>query len=130
MSGKTSIPGLIVLVTTIIGSLLLQSCVKDPVLATLTTGQATDITINSAVISGNITDNGRAEITARGFCWGLNPQPTLDDEFVPSGTGSGVHAESDGPGNREYGNRVAGLNRTTYLQYVGRLYRFVRLDQW
>src|SRR5690606_1467362 len=90
MSGKTSIPGLIVLVTTIIGSLLLQSCVKDPVLATLTTGQATDITINSAVISGNITDNGRAEITARGFCWGLNPQPTLDDEFVPSGTGSGT----------------------------------------
>jgi uncharacterized protein (TIGR02145 family) len=89
MSGKTSIPGLIVLVTTIIGSLLLQSCVKDPVLATLTTGQATDITINSAVISGNITDNGRAEITARGFCWGINPQPTLDDEFVPSGTGSG-----------------------------------------
>ena len=90
MSYKTNISGYMLILALITSLGQLQSCKEDPTLAVLTTGQITDITINSASLSGNITDNGRAEITARGFCWGLDPQPTLDDEFIPSGTGSGT----------------------------------------
>lgn len=90
MSGKTNIPGFLLIMALVAGAGQLHSCKEDPTLAVLTTGQATDITINSASLNGNITDNGRAEITARGFCWGLDPQPTIDDEFISSGTGSGT----------------------------------------
>ncbi len=90
MSGKINIPGFLLILVIVAGASQLHSCKEDPTLAVLTTGQATDITNNSATLNGNITDNGRAEITARGFCWGIDPQPTLDDELIPSGTGSGT----------------------------------------
>lgn len=71
------------------GVMLLSGCVKDPTLPELITGEVQDITINSALVTGNITSDGRAEITARGVCWGAEVEPSLDDNFKPSGTGSG-----------------------------------------
>src|SRR5690554_4065027 len=38
----------------------------------LTTTKATDITQTSVVSGGNISDDGGAEITVRGVCWGTN----------------------------------------------------------
>lgn len=66
-----------------------NSCIKDPTLPVLSTDPATEISINSAYISGEITDDGGAQITARGFCWGTEADPTVDDELVPAGTGTG-----------------------------------------
>ncbi|MFZ2338510.1 MAG: fibrobacter succinogenes major paralogous domain-containing protein [Bacteroidales bacterium] len=70
-------------------ALLLSSCVNDPTIPVIITGQVTDITINSVKISGEVTDDGGAEVTVRGFCWGISTNPTMQDDFIPSGTGQG-----------------------------------------
>ena len=66
-----------------------NSCIEDPTLPVVKTDPATEISINSAHLSGAVTDDGGAEITARGFCWGKEADPTIDDELVPAGVGTG-----------------------------------------
>ncbi len=73
----------------IISIAFLNSCIKDPTIPVLSTEEVLDVTINSAELSGIITDDGGAEITARGFCWARNAEPTISDEKIPAGTGSG-----------------------------------------
>ncbi|MRS05840.1 hypothetical protein EG832_21875, partial [bacterium] len=65
------------------------SCIKDPTLPVVNTDPATEISITSVQLSGTVTGDGGAEITARGFCWGTEPDPTMDDELVPAGIGKG-----------------------------------------
>ena len=89
MSGNRKLPGIFLFVSVIVGMLFLHSCVEDPTLPVLTTGQASEITINSALVSGNVTDDGGADVTARGICWGTASMPVLDDKFKASGTGKG-----------------------------------------
>ena len=89
MSANERLPGLIFIAYILTGVLLLSSCKKDPTLPVLTTDEAIEITTNSATISGNVTEDGGAEITARGICWGTVTMPTLSDNFKPSGTGPG-----------------------------------------
>ncbi len=89
MSGNRKLPGIFLFVSVIVGMLFLHSCVEDPTLPVLTTGQASEITINSALVSGNVTDDGGADVTARGICWGTTSMPVLDDKFKASGTGKG-----------------------------------------
>ena len=60
-----------------------------PVLPTVTTIVITDITVNSAKGGGNITNDGGSPITARGLCWGLNPNPTVADNKTVDGNGTG-----------------------------------------
>ena len=67
----------------------MHGCVEDPTLPVLNTGQASEITISSAVITGEVTDDGGAEVTARGICWGTEAEPDLADNFKASGTGPG-----------------------------------------
>ena len=59
------------------------------VVPTLTTIPAASITSNSAVSGGNISDDGGSGITARGVCWGVNSNPTIEDEHTSNGTGLG-----------------------------------------
>lgn len=47
------------------------------------------VTSTSVTISGNITDDGGDAITDRGVVYGLNPNPTITDGKVTSGTGTG-----------------------------------------
>ncbi len=89
MSDNRKLPGFILFLPFLTSTLLFNSCIKDPTLPVLKTEPVTDITINSVNISGEITDDGRAEVTARGFCWGTAANPTVQDESVSSGTGSG-----------------------------------------
>ena len=70
-------------------SLLTFGCVKDPTLPVLSTDPVTEISITTVKISGIISDDGGAEITSRGFCWGTVTEPTIDDEMIVAGTGSG-----------------------------------------
>ncbi len=58
-------------------------------MGTLTTSAASNITVNSATIGGNITSDGGAEITARGVCYSTTENPTIEDTKVSSGTGVG-----------------------------------------
>ncbi len=52
--------------------------------ATVVTGQATDITKNSAQVTGQVTDGGDQPITKTGILWSLNSEPTLADNLVES----------------------------------------------
>ena len=49
-----------------------------------------EATANSAVAGGNITDIGDAgEITGRGVCWSTSQLPTIDNENLSNGIGTG-----------------------------------------
>ena len=89
MSANQRLQELFLIAYILTGTLLMSSCKKDPTLPVLTTDEAIEITTNSATISGNVTEDGGAEITARGICWGTVTMPTLSDNFKPSGTGPG-----------------------------------------
>ena len=55
----------------------------------VTTLSVTEITETSAVAGGDVTSDGGAEVTARGVCWSVNPNPTMDDKHTEDGTGVG-----------------------------------------
>lgn len=59
------------------------------VVPTLTTIPAASITSNSAVSGGNISDDGGSGITARGVCWSVESNPTIEDNHTANGTGTG-----------------------------------------
>ena len=66
------------------------SFVTAVMVPTVTTLDVTEITMNSAVSGGNVTDDGGAPVTERGICWGSNANPTVDDDWhVACGTGLG-----------------------------------------
>lgn len=56
---------------------------------TVTTNTVTDITSNSATISGNVTSDGGATVTERGICYSTSSSPTISNSRVASGTGTG-----------------------------------------
>ena len=89
MSARKRLPESSVGLVFIVLSIVTFSCVKDPTLPVLSTEPVTEITVNTAKISGIISDDGGAEISARGFCWGTSADPTINDEIVPAGTGTG-----------------------------------------
>jgi len=66
------------------------SLTTEPVhLATLTTDAVSSITQTTAVSGGNITDDGGGNITARGVCWSMAAEPTINDSHTEDGTGTG-----------------------------------------
>jgi surface protein len=50
----------------------------------------TNIKEFSADVSSYISDNGGLEITGRGVCWSINPNPTITDSKTEDGSGIGV----------------------------------------
>ncbi len=42
------------------------------------------------VCQGNVTSDGGLEVTARGFCYSTYPNPTIYDNYVAAGSGSGA----------------------------------------
>lgn len=59
-------------------------------LATIETTEITDISENSAKTGGAITDDGGAEVTARGVCWSTETEPSLENNVTENGNGSGI----------------------------------------
>ena len=58
--------------------------------AIVTTNSIYSITQNSAYCSGNISDDGGATVTERGFCYSTNTtSPTISNSKISSGTGIG-----------------------------------------
>ena len=66
-----------------------QSFTTRDGIPTLTTTDITNITAISATSGGNITDNGGLNVTARGVCWSISPNPTVSDSHTTNGTGTG-----------------------------------------
>ncbi len=85
-------------------TLCFTSCKPKPTLAVVTTTNVTGVTQTSATTGGNVTDDGNAEVTARGVCWGTAQNPT---------TSSGKTSDGTGPGN--FTSSITGLTPgTTY----------------
>ena len=74
-----------------LASSLLLSCKNEklPILAVVITAEITEITTTSAKSGGTITSDGNAEITDRGICWSMNPNPTTNDVKLSNGSGKG-----------------------------------------
>ena len=53
-------------------------------LAVLTTNRPSDITSNSAISGGNITQDGGSNIVGNGVCWSNNNNPTIWNNVVAS----------------------------------------------
>ena len=62
------------------------------VLPTVTTSDVTDITSNSATCGGNVTSDGNGTVTARGICWSISQNPTIEDDKTNDGGGTGSFA--------------------------------------
>lgn len=58
-------------------------------LAVVTTLSVTDITETSAVVGGEVTSDGGAEVTSRGVCWSLSSNPTIENDKTVEGEGVG-----------------------------------------
>ncbi len=69
---------------------LLAGCKEEPVLPTLTTTDATDIAVSTAMTGGNINSDGGAEVTARGVCWGTISGPSISGPHTSDGNGEGI----------------------------------------
>jgi len=83
-----------------------EEFVTEGELPTVTTADVTDITHESAVSGGDVTDDGGLEVTARGVVWGLFDSPTLEKN-------EGMTDEGSGAG--EFSSSIEGLvEETTY----------------
>lgn len=58
-------------------------------LPTLSTLNASSITFNSAIVGGNVTNDGGAPVTQRGACWSITQNPTLANNSLIIGSGLG-----------------------------------------
>ncbi|MDY6325690.1 MAG: FISUMP domain-containing protein [Bacteroidales bacterium] len=58
-------------------------------LPTVITSAVTEITENSALCGGTVTDEGSNAVTGRGVCWGTSHNPTINDSLTTEGSGIG-----------------------------------------
>ena len=62
---------------------------KAITIPTVTTSSATNISVTSATVGGNVTDDGGATITERGVVYNTTPNPTTSNSKVVGGSGKG-----------------------------------------
>lgn len=55
----------------------------------LTTSDASEITVNTAISGGNITNDGGNLVSQRGVCWNTSPNPTTTNFSTSNGSGLG-----------------------------------------
>jgi len=71
----------------------------------VSTVEVSSVSYNSAICLGNVSSDGGLEITERGVCWGLEPDPTVNVH----------HAVADGTGTGNFTVAIEGLQpNTTY----------------
>ena len=61
----------------------------DFALPIVITATVSDVGQVSATCGGEVTDDGGSEVTARGLCWGQQPNPSLSDHHSVDGGGTG-----------------------------------------
>ena len=62
---------------------------KEITLPSVYTLNATDVSYTSASVSGNVTDDGNAEVTERGIVYSKIQNPTISDDIIRKGSGIG-----------------------------------------
>ena len=69
--------------------LLLSTSCKKKEIPVLTTVAVTSITTTTAGSGGNITDDGNADVNARGVCWSTAQKPTITGSHTSDSNGKG-----------------------------------------
>ena len=59
------------------------------VLPTATTDFSANVSLGSVILSGNVWEDGGGDVTSRGIAWGPIYNPTIYDQTVEVGTGTG-----------------------------------------
>ncbi len=57
----------------------------------LLTPSVSEIGEDGVTVRSDVVTDGGAEVTSRGICWSLNVLPTLNDDFLEEGTGTGEY---------------------------------------
>ena len=73
--------------------MMLSACEKNPTPKTnpqVQTLEVSEITSGSAVAKGEVLSDGNSPVSLRGFVWGLQPGPTINDSKVEAGSGKGM----------------------------------------
>ncbi len=86
-----------------------------PVAPSVVTLNIINITPLTAEGSGEVTDDGGAAVTERGFCWSTSPDPTVADPHT-----------SDGFGTGSFQSNISGLNPD--VTWYGRAYAINSAD--
>lgn len=55
----------------------------------VTTGDVIIQNDTTVTANGTVTSDGGTDVTTRGICWGVTPDPTIEDQVVTSGEGIG-----------------------------------------
>ena len=76
--------------------------VEGPSLPIVETKPVSAIAASSATCGGNVTNDGRMQVTARGICWSTSEEPMIEDSHTTNGTGKG-----------EFQTKITGLERNT-----------------
>ena len=64
------------------------------VLPSVLTAEVTNVTRNTAICGGNVTDDGGIMVTERGVCWSMSQNPTVNDSHTIDGCGTGTFTSS------------------------------------
>ena len=70
---------------------LVHDNTETAMLPEVTTGSITDITLNSAKVNGNVVNDGGSTVIDRGICWNTTGNPTMFDNHIEQGTGTGSY---------------------------------------
>jgi hypothetical protein len=60
-------------------------------LPTITTANPTNVEYTSAIVGGNVSSDGGAEVTERGICYSTTENPTVETTKIISGKGTGSY---------------------------------------
>jgi uncharacterized protein (TIGR02145 family) len=89
------------------------------------TNNVISVSINAAMVEGNLINQGSTPLIERGFCWSKNPYPTTANRFIKSEPGQGVFTgRIDGllPNTsyylRAYASNASGINYGEQVQFT------------
>ena len=60
----------------------------------VTTAEVTDIKLFSAVCGGEVVSNGEYVVVARGVCWSMEQNPTIEDSHTTDGISTGTYTSN------------------------------------
>ncbi len=78
----------------------------SPIVPVVTTADTSNVTKNTAMCGGTITNTNGSSISARGVCWNTSGSPTIANSKTSDGTGSGSFVST-----------MTGLNENTWYCY-------------
>ena len=66
----------------------------EEVAPVVTTAEVTDIKLFSAVCGGEVISNGEYVVVARGVCWSMEQNPTIEDSHTTDGVSTGTYVSN------------------------------------